>query len=160
MIIISILLACRENFPEKCRKVSSKMFKHSVQQKVQHSVQQKVQQKVRSVHNILFTRPYLFTKVLYLFFAFISQLKVYCASYIALSCAIVKQHVVRTAMIFRYHINLILINDAPLFKVITFDVALFDVALLLLHYLMLDCLMLNYFEIVLFDASLFLCCAT
>ena len=140
MIIISILLACRENFPEKCSKVSSKMFKHLVQQKVQQKVH--------------------FTKVLYLFFAFISQLKVDCASYIALSCTIVKQHVVTAAMIFRYHINLILINDAPLFKVIAFDVALFDVALLLLHYLMLDCLMLNYFEIVLFDASLFLCCAT
>ena len=80
------------------------------------------------------------TKVRHLFLAFISQFKVYCAIYCALCCAVVKQDIIRTAMIFSCQNNSFLINDAPLFKVVAFNAALFNVV---------------QFNLALFDAAMF-----
>ena len=69
-----------------------------------------------------------------------SQFKVYCATYFTLCFAVVKQHVIATAIIFGCQSNSFLINDAPQFKVVAFKVALFDVVL---------------FNLAQFDAALF-----
>ena len=68
------------------------------------------------------------------------QFKVYYATYFALCCAVVNQHITATIIIFSCHNNSFLINDAPLFKVAAFNVSLFDIAL---------------FDLALFDATLF-----
>lgn len=75
---------------------------------------------------------------LMLILAFMSQFKVYCAICFALCCVLVKQNII--AAIFSCHNNSVLINAAPLFKVVAFNVALFDVSL---------------FDAALFDAELF-----
>ena len=64
-----------------------------------------------------------------LIFAFISQFEAYCVVYCRVYCAIVKQHIITTAIIFSFHNNSFLINDATLFKAVTFIVEIFDVAL-------------------------------
>ena len=63
-----------------------------------------------------------------IFFAFISQFKVYCATYCAIYGAVVKQHMITTPLIISYHNNVFLNNDTP-FNVALFYVALFDVEL-------------------------------
>ena len=65
----------------------------------------------------------------HLFLAFILQFNVYCTTYCAFACAVVKQRIIKTAIIFSCQNNSFLINDTPLFKVAAFNVVLFDVAL-------------------------------
>ena len=78
--------------------------------------------------------------------------------YCAHCCAVVKQHIIATAIIFICHNNSVLINDAPLFKAVAFHVALFDAALFNLA-LFDDALFAHYVNIVLlFDVPLFSCC--
>lgn len=89
------------------------------------------------------------------FLAFISQVKVYCGVYCALYCGVVKQHMITTAIIFSCQISLLLINHAPLFKVVAFVILLFDVELSNLA-LFDAALMLSYFKVVLVDVPLFL----
>ena len=48
-----------------------------------------------------------------IFFAFISQFKVYCATYCAIYGAVVKQHMIATPLIISYHNNFFLNNDTP-----------------------------------------------
>ena len=82
-----------------------------------------------------------------LILAFMSQFKVYCAICFALCCVLVKQNII--AAIFSCHNNSVLINAAPLFKVVNLNLMLI---ILMLHYLVL-----HYFNIVLFDIPLFSC---
>ena len=60
---------------------------------------------------------------------FITQFKVYSATYRTLCCAFAKQHIITTAMIFSFHNNTFLITDVSLLKFVAFNVAVFDVAL-------------------------------
>ena len=77
--------------------------------------------------------------------AFISQYKVYWATYCPLCCAVVKQHIIAATIIFSCQNSFFLINDAPLFKNVAFDVAVFDVALFNLALV----------DVALFDVELF-----
>ena len=84
--------------------------------------------------------------------------------YCAHCCAVVKQHIIATAIIFICHNSSILINDAPLFKAVAFHVALFDAALFnlaLFDDALFDVVLIkaHYVNIVLlFDVPLFSCC--
>ena len=60
--------------------------------------------------------------------AFISQSKVYFATYCALCCAVVKHGIITTAIIFSCHSNSFLINT-PLLKLVAFNVTPFNLAL-------------------------------
>ena len=53
---------CSWNFIKKYNKISSKMYKHIVQQKVQQTFQQKVWQKVRNNYVALLVEWFVFTK--------------------------------------------------------------------------------------------------
>ena len=74
-----------------------------------------------------------------LILAFISQFKVYCTTYFVLCCVLVKQNII--AAIFSCHNNSVLINAAPLFKVVNLNLNL---------YLIFHC-----FHVTLFNAALF-----
>ena len=84
------------------------------------------------------------TKVQHLFLAFISQFNIYCATYCALCFAVVKEHIITAAIVFSCQYNSLLINDAPVFKVVAYNFALFDSALF----------NLELFDAVLFDVEL------
>ena len=76
-------------------------------------------------HLVLTTKWNFSTETQHLFLAFILQFKIYCAT----DCAVVKQDIMTTQIIFSFQNNFCLINDAPLFKLVAFNVALVDVAL-------------------------------
>ena len=106
MKIIPILFAYRKNFPEKCNKTLSKLYKHLVKQKMQ--------QKVHNIYDVFFIRHIWFQlnsgctplKCSIFFLAFISQFKVYCGTYCALCCAVVKQHFITTHNIALVNVDL------------------------------------------------------
>ena len=85
-----------------------------------------------------------------LILAFMSQFKVYCAICFALCCVLVKQNII--AAIFSCHNNSVLINAAPLFKVVNLNLMLI---ILMLHYFNIVYLIFHCFHVTLFNAALF-----
>ena len=90
-----------------------------------------------------------------LILAFMSQFKVYCAICFALCCVLVKQNII--AAIFSCHNNSVLINAAPLFKVVNLNFMLMILMLhyLVLHYFNIVYLIFHCFHVTLFNAALF-----
>ena len=86
-----------------------------------------------------------------MFLAFTSQYKAYCATYCSLCYAVVKQHIITTAISYL----LIMHHYSKLQLLILRCLMLYYLILL---FLMLHCLMLNYFKIALFDVPLFSRC--
>ena len=84
-----------------------------------------------------------------LILAFISQFKVYCTTYFVLCCELVKQNII--AAIFSCHNNSVLINAAPLFKVVNLNLMLI---ILMLHYFNIVYLIFHCFHVTLFNAAL------
>ena len=92
---------------------------------------------------------------LMLILAFISQFKVYCTTYFVLCCVLLKQNII--AAIFSCHNNSVLINAAPLFKVVNLNLMLIILMLhyLVLHYFNIVYLIFHCFHVTLFNAALF-----
>ena len=131
-----------------------------------HLLQQKLQQKVHIVYYLFFVRHIWFWENKWtsplkcnIYFSLLYHNLKFVVQNCALCYEFVKQYVITTAIIFTSENISLLINDAPVFKVVTFIFAIFDVTLFAawcyINSYCAYCLILNYSKIVLFDVALF-----